>query len=371
MRFLAYADAAYGAVDLLVFAGDRLEFDITGTSSIPQDLHQLWDGAGLVIGAASVAGLVTYGANGLLKFSLTKTKSAYKELLRRYAGNENQIQISVEQLIQKLKETRNTMKATWETSQDGQRMLKHINAEIAALEKTAKLKVTANLDDVSITVSRDNYSASIHHAGQEFPVGTMVANGVDPDDLTHLSINSDRWTTSPIGQEIGELKNIRFIEDGNPRRGTLKLDFDFNLGLKFRIINLVEESATNLRTINFAENLPLHRTDSDPLAFWNRTDNPNFQHLDDGQIYIKYDPDEMKMLVASYDGTNGSILGFYEGTNAANAIGRHGIDGLLPIVKRIHGVCDGCNTITINGITLNPTVGKNTLVLGQGDDFAA
>ncbi len=369
LRFLAYADAVYGAFDAFVMAGDYFELDVTGYSNISQELHQSWNEAGMVLALANGAGFLTVLGNGMLRFTISKTQQLYRNLAQSSNPDPN-----TQKFIDLMIETRTKMRSLTPPSgadefAKWQSMLKHMDAEIAAMELTrrsAATELVAEASDLTFKVSKYDLEVYIKYKSIGGTTTDLAAGQIIyVDDVPYFKPNS--ISTVNDGEHIATLYNVRYLDDlDQPKMGTFELRF--------------KNGAYFLREaleINWTNNITGFNSTKSAMWFWEQT-GPNMTVLYQGDFVIKHDVVSGYMVFGN--AKTGKFLGFFEGAENVNIINGTATNSfgsnseLFSRLSRYFGQCagSGCNLSVplSSGANIVRTPGKTGNIIGnynQGD----
>jgi hypothetical protein len=214
-KFIVYLDVAYNVVDALVLANDAYEYETTGSSDIPQDIHKIWDVAGLFSLLST--------AHGVLKFAgknVTITFSKFGPALADLRANRPS---KVNLFNNKLKETYHYFLTNQASFTDPSQLLvvmADLKAEICG--SLLRSKVT-NIGSQYQVYSKSNLYAAVRNIQTE--VSRTFANGNFNALTDDYVLTPIVWapTTGPF-TSVTIIENVKYVDNaGDVKLGTLEI----------------------------------------------------------------------------------------------------------------------------------------------------
>lgn len=217
-RALATADALYSGADIY-FAQDQYDYQVSGTNAYSQQMHDLWNGAGIVLLSANGTQLVRQvGSTMYTQFNLSRTLRTVEEIKR--------IPLASSESIWVLKHKLQGQKALLEThlpdNLESARFKVNLQAAIDEMDFNAKFVPQANTTPVIHYTPAANITGeaidgqyrayAIVAPGSASAIGTIdEVGGV----ANTLKTQNGTWdAVTPAHAPVGRLTDISFTDAG-------------------------------------------------------------------------------------------------------------------------------------------------------------
>ncbi|MCG8331197.1 MAG: hypothetical protein MI974_26140 [Chitinophagales bacterium] len=229
IKFLSYADAAYGTVDLFIMAPDAYDAGLGGETALAQDIHDLWNAAGIVLAAANATGLIEVTSQFVKKFNFDKVKQTYLNLQSQGVNAAEDFKFLLKNTYNKLKNIPNGVNPN-----EWGRMLNNLKAQIAGIEANKAFVPAPGFNsNISVHITNNHWSTIVIDN-----VIYAIGSGEFVDDVYHLK--PIVWIDDLTDYEpIGTFQNYKYIDQQNePNFGNLEVYRNINDPSDIQIRNI-------------------------------------------------------------------------------------------------------------------------------------